>query len=214
MSQDWIERLNRGLESTSDRSPRPLVPLGLPSAVSHLLNDRVLAGLRPAAVLVPVVAHDEEPRVLFTVRTRHMRKHAGQISFPGGSVDIGDRGAMDTALRESAEEIDLDRNRVRILGYLDDYPTITGFRVTPVVGLIDPGTPVRPDGVEVEEVFEVPLHFILSPENYRRRHLLRDGIKLPYWGLPYGDRFIWGATAGMLRDLMRKVGDLNSLGEV
>lgn len=172
-----------------------------------MLSDRVLAGLRPAAVLVPVVAREDDPQVLFTVRTRHMRKHAGQISFPGGSVDRKDSGPVDTALRESEEEIALDRGHVRILGYLDDYPTITGFRVTPVVGLIDAEARTRPDGIEVEEVFEVPLHFVLDSENYRRRHLIRDGVKLPYWGLPYEDRFIWGATAGMLRDLMRKVGD-------
>lgn len=205
---DWRERLRRGLETTSGQAPRPLVSLGLPSAIEHMLDDRVLAGLRPAAVLVPVIAHEGDPQVLFTVRTRHMRKHAGQISFPGGSADSGDSGPVDTALRESEEEIALERGRVRILGYLDDYPTITGFRVTPVVGLVEPGARTRPDGVEVEEVFEVPLHFVLDPENYRRRHLLRDGVKLPYWGLPYGERFIWGATAGMLRDLMRKVGEI------
>lgn len=182
------------------------MPLDLPSAAAHLLSERVLAGLRPAAVLVPIVAREGEPEVLFTVRTRHMRNHAGQISFPGGRVDPDDEGPVDTALRESMEEIALDRDRVRVVGYLDDYPTVTGFRVTPVVGLVDPRASVRPDGIEVEEVFEVPLDFVLDPANYRRQYIKRAGVKLPYWGLPYGDRFIWGATAGMLRDLLRKVG--------
>lgn len=198
--------MRESLAGTSGRSPRPLAPLDLPAAVGHLLSDRVLAALRPAAVLVPILARAEEPQVLFTVRTRHMRKHAGQISFPGGSVDPGDRGPLDTALRESMEEIALEREQVRVLGYLDDYPTMTGFRVTPVVGLVDARAETRPDGVEVEEVFEVPLSFVLDPANYRRQHLKHAGMRLPYWGLPYGDRFIWGATAGMLRDLLRKLG--------
>lgn len=181
-----------------------MVPLDLPSEARHLLDAAKVARLRPAAVLVPVIARDE-PRVLLTVRTHRMRNHAGQISFPGGSADAGDRGPSDTALRESAEEIDLDRGHVQIMGYLDDYPTVTGFRVTPVVAVVDPRATARADGIEVEEVFEVPLAFVLEPANYRRGHLEREGMRLPYWGLAYGERFIWGATAGMLRDLMLKM---------
>lgn len=177
----------------------------LPAGAGHLLDQRLLAGLRPAAVLVPVLARREEPQVLLTVRTHTMRNHAGQISFPGGSADPGDRGPVDTALRESAEEIALDPGRVQVAGYLDDYPTVTGFRVTPVVGLVDTDAGVNPDGIEVAEIFEVPLAFVLEAENYQKRYLERGGMKLPYWGLAYGERFIWGATAGMLRDLMRKL---------
>lgn len=181
--------------------------MDLPAGADHLLDERLLAGLRPAAVLVPVMARENEPRVLLTVRTRHLRNHAGQISFPGGRADPEDRGPVDTALRESAEEIALDPGRVQVAGYLDDYPTVTGFRVTPVVGLVEGDIDVTPDGIEVAEVFEVPLAFVLDSGNYERRYLERGGLKLPYWGLLYGERFIWGATAGMLRDLMRKLTD-------
>lgn len=204
---DWRNRIRRRLAVTSDRPPRPLASLELPAGADHLLDERLLAGLRPAAVLVPVVARGDEPRVLFTVRTEAMRNHAGQISFPGGRADPADRGPVDTALRESSEEIALDPGHVRVAGYLDDYPTVTGFRVTPVVGLVEGGAEVRPDGIEVAEVFEVPLAFVLDADNYRRHHLERGGMKLPYWGLIYGERFIWGATAGMLRDLMCKLAD-------
>jgi 8-oxo-dGTP pyrophosphatase MutT (NUDIX family) len=202
---DWRARLRRRLAATSDRPPRPLAPLELPAGAGHLLDQRLLAGLRPAAVLVPVVARREEPRVLLTVRTHRMRNHAGQISFPGGSAGPGDRGPVDTALRESAEEIALDPGHVQVAGYLDDYPTVTGFRVTPVVGLLEGEIEVNPDGIEVAEIFEVPLAFVLDADNYEKRHLERGGMKLPYWALAYGERFIWGATAGMLRDLMRKL---------
>lgn len=202
---DWRSHLTSSLAATSDRPPRPLASLGLPPEGRHLLDNDKLAALRPAAVLVPVVSAGDDPGVLLTVRSHRLRKHAGQISFPGGSADPGDRGPLHTALRESHEEIALPRDRVEVLGYLDDYPTMTGFRVTPVVGVVEDTAAVRPDGVEVAEIFEVPLSFVLDPGSYERRHLERGGVRLPYWGLTWGERFIWGATAAMLRDLMLKV---------
>lgn len=142
--------------------------------------------------------------MLLTVRARQLRNHAGQISFPGGRRDAEDADVDANALREAHEEVGLDPAHVTVVGYLDDYPTITGFRVTPVVGLIDARTPLAPDGVEVASFFEVPLAFLLDPANYQRHWFRRDGLDLPFYAVPYGERFIWGATAGMLYELAQR----------
>lgn len=207
ISLDWRDQLSRRLASTSAAVPRPLVPLDIPAeARRRLLDDRKLAALRPASVLVPIVDRGAEPAVLLTVRSGSLRRHAGQVSFPGGRVDPDDRDAAGTALREAHEEVALHPRHVRVIGYLDDYPTVTGFRVTPVVGIVSAEAVFRPDRVEVDEVFEVPLSFVLDPDNYRQGELEREGMRLPYWGLRHDGRLIWGATAAMLRDMMLKVG--------
>ncbi|MGB0682053.1 MAG: CoA pyrophosphatase [Magnetovibrionaceae bacterium] len=157
--------------------------------------------LRGAAVLVPIVDRSSGLTVLFTRRTDHLHHHAGQISFPGGRVEDADRSAIDTALRETEEECGLDRERIEILGQLDDYVTRTGFRVTPVVGLVATPFDLSPDSFEVAEVFEVPLAFLLDPANHQRAHRLVAGEKRYFHAMPYQDYYIWGATAGMLKSL-------------
>lgn len=163
--------------------------------------------LREAAVLVPLVDRVEGPTVIFTQRTAHLTAHAGQISFPGGRREPYDRTPEDTALRETEEEIGLPRDLIEILGRLDTYVTRTGFRVTPIVGLVRPPIDLVPDPTEVEEVFEVPLTFILDPDNPKRHSREFMGGQRHFYVFPYQQRYIWGATAGMLvnlRDVLRE----------
>ena len=157
--------------------------------------------LREAAVLVPLVMRTPEPTVLLTQRTAHLAAHAGQISFPGGGVEPNDTGPEDTALRETEEEIGLARGHIDPIGRLDIYITRTGFRVTPVVGIVRPPFALKPDPNEVAEIFEVPLSFILDPANRRRQSREFQGAQRHFWVFPYRDRYIWGATAGMLVNL-------------
>ena len=159
--------------------------------------------LKAAAVLVLVVNHADAPTIVLTQRTRHLADHAGQISFPGGRCCDEDCTAERTALREAEEEVGVDPARVEILGRLPEYHTSTGFQVTPFVGWIEPPVAFRPDPHEVEEVFEVPLAFLLDPANHRYESAFFKGRLRHYWAMPYGHRFIWGATAGMLVTLQR-----------
>jgi 8-oxo-dGTP pyrophosphatase MutT (NUDIX family) len=164
-------------------------------------RDAVLAALGrriPAAVLIGVVDRPQEPAVLLTQRTDHLRDHAGQISFPGGRIEPGDASTAAAALREAEEEIGLDPARVEILGELAPYDTVTGFRIHPVVGWIAPPFALRLDRYEVADAFEVPLRFVVDPLNHRRHSLRRGALTRGYYVLPYQGRFIWGATAGML----------------
>jgi len=155
-----------------------------------------------AAVLVPLVMRPEGLQVLLTQRTAHLHDHAGQIAFPGGRAEPDDDGPVGTALRETEEETGLERQYVDILGAMPDYLTSTGFRVTPVVGLAVPEFKLAHDPFEVADVFEVPLEFLMNPANHRlHTATLVDGIPRRYYSIPFGERFIWGATAGMLRNL-------------
>ncbi|KWB59044.1 coenzyme A pyrophosphatase [Burkholderia ubonensis] len=172
---------------------------------------RVLDGVDPrsAAVLVPLVVRDAGLTVLLTQRADHLNDHAGQVSFPGGRREPFDPDATATALREAKEEIGLAGEQVEILGALPDYLTGTGFCVTPVVGLVHPPFTVQADTFEVAEIFEVPLAFLMNPANHQIRTFRWDGGKRRFFAMPYprgdgsGDYFIWGATAGMLRNLYR-----------
>ncbi|WP_448191434.1 CoA pyrophosphatase [Azospirillum sp. sgz301742] len=157
--------------------------------------------LREAAVLVPLVERPEGLTVLFTQRTAHLSAHAGQISFPGGRRETYDHSPEDTALRETEEEIGLSRDVIEVIGRLDTYLTRTGFRVTPVVGLVRPPFTVAPDPTEVDEVFEVPLTVILDPANPQRHSREVFGQQRWFYAFPYEQRYIWGATAGMLVNL-------------
>lgn len=159
---------------------------------------------RPAAVLVPVVARDPLT-VLFTLRTPHLKAHAGQVSFPGGKVENSDTGPADTALREAEEEIGLERGLVEPLGFLDTYRTGTGYAVMPLVALVDPGYRARPDPNEVADVFEVPLGFLMEPANARLETRFWRGADRRYYALTYDARDIWGATAGMLRNMRERL---------
>jgi 8-oxo-dGTP pyrophosphatase MutT (NUDIX family) len=160
-----------------------------------------------AAVLVPIVAHPAGLTVLFTQRTAHLRAHSGQVSFPGGRAEPADASPEETALRESEEEIGLPRSRVEVLARLPEYCTRTGFRVTPVVGLVLPPIELVPDPNEVESVFEVPLAFLLDARNHRRQTREYQGRTVGFYEMPYGDRYIWGATAGMIVNLYRTLAD-------
>ena len=169
----------------------------------HDLNPGMTPGqrLRHAAVLIPLVDRPGGLTMLLTRRTEHLEHHPGQISFPGGHVDDEDGSPEDTALREAEEEVGLERNHIRIVGRLDQYITRTGFSVTPIVGLVDPAYRVRLDPFEVAEVFEVPLSFLLDPGNHRRDYRVHEGTRREFYAMPYGDYYIWGATAGMIRNL-------------
>ena len=159
--------------------------------------------LKPAAVLIPIVAHDEALTLLFTRRATHLRDHSGQVSFPGGRVAAGDATPEATALREAQEEIGLAPARVELLGRLPQYHTRTGFRITPVVGVVAPPLVLKADANEVEEIFEVPLAFLLDPANHQRQSREWQGELRWFYAMPYQSHYIWGATAGMLVNLSR-----------
>jgi len=157
--------------------------------------------VRPAAVLVPIVDRESGPTVLLTQRSSALRDHPGQISFPGGSLHADDDGPRAAALREAEEEVGLASDRISLLGELADYETVTGFRVTPVVGWVEPPFDLRLDPVEVADAFEVPLAFLLDPANRQRQSREWQGETRWFYAMPYREHYIWGATAGMLVNL-------------
>jgi len=160
----------------------------------------------PASVLVPIVAH-ERPTVLLTQRTSHLANHSGQIAFPGGKVDDTDADSIAAALREAEEEVGLTPDFIQVLGTLPIYTTGSAFIITPVVALVRPGFTLTPNEGEVADVFEVPLDFLMNPAHHRRHSLMAEGLRRDWFSMPYQDadmeRFIWGATAGMLRNFYR-----------
>ena len=178
-----------------------------PTTVGDFNLNAGLTAKRPltrAAVLVPLVERPYGLTVLLTQRTDHLHDHAGQISFPGGRMDEGDENLIDTALRETEEEIGLQRCFVQVVGYLDDYETGTGFLVTPVVGFVTPGFQLELDAFEVADAFEVPLAFIFDPANHGTATIHVRGADRHYYVFEYEHRYIWGATAGMLMNLFRR----------
>jgi 8-oxo-dGTP pyrophosphatase MutT (NUDIX family) len=168
-------------------------------------TGREAAAVTAAAVLVPVVDHPSGLTVIFTKRTVHLKAHSGQVSFPGGRAEPEDATPEFTALREAQEEIGLPMDRVEVLARLPDYLTRTGFRVTPVVGLLTPPLALTPDPREVEDIFEVPLAFLLDPQNHQRQSREIQGRTVGYYEIKYEQRTIWGATAGMLVNLYRQL---------
>ena len=202
-----------GLAGEAPIAPARLTPAALRARFAQTLawdaevtsENREMVGekLRRAAVLVPLVERPEGVTVLLTRRTDHLTSHAGQISFPGGGAEELDSSPIETALRETEEEIGLSRRHIEIIGVLPDYATISAYRVTPVVALIQPPFDLRPDPGEVAEAFEVPLAFLMDGLNHQRRviELPQGAGKRAFYTMPYEQYFIWGATAAMLRNL-------------
>ena len=164
----------------------------------------VMTPPRPAAVLVPIVLH-ETLTVMLTERSHDMPSHPGQISFPGGKVEPSDTTAVDCALREAHEEIGLTADFVEPLGYLDSYRTGTGFQINPVVALVRPGFRLMTDSREVLEVFEVPLAFLMDEANHKKDTRAWRGRERHFYAMPYQGRYIWGATAGMLKNMQQRL---------
>ena len=160
--------------------------------------------IRPAAVLIPVIDHPQ-PTVLLTQRSAHLNDHAGQISFPGGKIDPTDASPLDAALREAEEEVGLSRQFIDPIGYLDLYGTSFGFRILPTVARVSPGFELRISAAEVDDAFEVPLAFLMDPANHQLHSKEFRGMERFYYAMPYGERYIWGATAGILRVLYERI---------
>ena len=160
--------------------------------------------IKPAAVLIPVLARPVVT-LLFTLRTNDLPAHAGQIAFPGGKAEPFDTDPLATALREAQEEIGLDPAHVEPLGTLDHYLTGTGYRITPVIGMVDPEAPLTLDPREVADAFEVPLDFLMNPANHQRHSRTIAGQERHFHAMPFGDRFIWGVTAGILRNMHERL---------
>ncbi|RCS25904.1 CoA pyrophosphatase [Phyllobacterium salinisoli] len=166
----------------------------------------VTAGkMRDAAVLVPVVDRGPEATMLLTLRNASMRKHSGQIAFPGGAIDPGDGTAEHAALREAHEEIGLAADRTELLGRLPRYLTTTGYSITPVLAILRPPFDLVANPDEVADVFEVPLSFLMDPRNHRRESRVWEGRERSYYTMPYQERFIWGVTAGIIRTLYERL---------
>jgi 8-oxo-dGTP pyrophosphatase MutT (NUDIX family) len=161
--------------------------------------------IRPAAVLVPVVDHAAEPTVLLTQRAQHLPDHAGQVSFPGGKIDKNDKSPLDSALREAEEEIGLERSFVTPLGYLDLYLTTLGYRIVPVIARVQPGFALTLNDGEVDASFEVPLAYLMDQNNVQRHAREWQGMKRHFYAINFGERYIWGATAGILRNLHERI---------
>ncbi len=160
--------------------------------------------IRPAAVLIPVIDRPD-PTVLLTLRTEKLSSHAGQVAFPGGKIDPGDASPAAAALREAHEEIGLEERFIELLGYSDTHLTTTGYRIAPMVARVRPGFTLTPNPAEVQDIFEVPLTFLMGPENHQRHSREWRGLTRSYYAMPFGDRYIWGATAGMLRRLYERL---------
>jgi 8-oxo-dGTP pyrophosphatase MutT (NUDIX family) len=178
-------------------------PEWIPEVTDENRARQMSAQHTSAAVLLPIVLRDANPTLLLTQRTAHLTDHPGQISFPGGRVEITDTSPIETALRETEEEVGLSRRHVEIIGTLPDYATITGYLVTPVVAIVHPPFDLRADPHEVAEIFEVPLSFLMDGMNHQRRTVdfPNELGRRSFYAMPYDRFFIWGATAGILRNL-------------
>jgi 8-oxo-dGTP pyrophosphatase MutT (NUDIX family) len=185
-------------------------PSVIPRHGDHDLDPAVVQAIaavrpiRPAAVLVGIVAR-AEPMVLLTQRTAHLKDHAGQISFPGGKIDPGDISPAAAALREAQEEIGLPPHLVEPIGYLDIHMTTRGYRIVPTLARITSDFPLKLSRAEVDEAFEVPLAFLMAPQNHKLDSRQWNGLTRTFYAMPFGERYIWGATAGILRNLWERV---------
>ncbi len=202
---DPLQRIRTALAGSAEH-PRSFADLGLPTPLTAMMvTPEFNARLKPAAVLLAVMTFGAEPSVLMTRRSERLREHRGQISFPGGRRDDTDASLVLSALREAREEVGLPDETVEIVGFLDDYPTLSGYRITPVVGFVaTPFTPA-PHADEVAEVFDLPLAVALAAENYERRIERHGGVEIPTLELHWGSYRIWGATAAILWGFRNKV---------
>lgn len=203
--QSMIARLTESLAHTSLTAPRPFTNLGIPGpARQALIEEFSQIQLKPAAVLIGLLPDPEHrASIILTRRSEALKNHPGQISFPGGRMDANDESLRHTALRESREEINLPSEMVSVLGYMPDYPTITGYRVTPVVGVLDAAAHevMAVDGQEATELIHIPAAHALNKDAYERKMMERNGLQLPVYHLQYQNFDVWGATAGMLYQL-------------
>ncbi len=201
---DFRRRVLEDGEGVAEREDREARDIG-----DHILNPSVrLSGegirLKDAAVLVPVIDDGDEARVIFTQRTKTLRNHSGQISFPGGGIDAQDRSPEEAALRETEEEIGMSRRFIETVGRMPDYISGTGFRIKPVLAVVRPGFMLTPNPAEVDEVFEVPLSFLMDPANHSRGSRMFQGRERFFYEMPYGERYIWGITAGIVRSIYER----------
>lgn len=162
-------------------------------------------GMRAAAVLIPLIERQGRVDVLFTLRSSKLKDHPGQISFPGGGVETADKNPAQTAVRETVEEIGVHSSQIELVGVMEPLATGTGFYITPAVGFLDPDCVYAPQTSEVEEVFELPFSFFTNPENHKVHPIIYQGKKHKLWAMPYNDRFVWGATAQILRNVYEMI---------
>lgn len=192
------------------RALRETGPFAVDEFGDHRLNpglrDMIVRdGLRDAAVLVPVVDHGPEATVLLTQRNANLRSHSGQVAFPGGRIDSGDASAEAAALRETMEEIGLPGERVEVIGRLPDYVTGSGYRIAPVLSVVKPGFHLHLNPAEVDAAFEVPLSFLMDPANHHRQSRTLNEVRRYFYEMPFGERYIWGVTAGIIRTLYERL---------
>jgi 8-oxo-dGTP pyrophosphatase MutT (NUDIX family) len=205
---DWCERLRRSLLALPDHRPEHSRLGGLATS-SQQLREQLLENqpaMLAAAVLVPIITAPGAPALLLTVRASHLRRHAGQISFPGGRLEATDLDIAAAAIRETGEEIGIGAQFIEPIGFLSDLLVQTGYRITPVVALLRPGFTLSADSTEVAEVFELPLAAAVAPQSYRLRRRVLRGLEVEGWELPFGGYEIWGATAGILANLREVFG--------
>lgn len=201
---DWAEDFRARLSASERLNDRP-------ETGDHLLNpdlppySRWEGPPRDAAVLIGILERGSEPSVVLTQRTGHLNSHAGQVAFPGGKIDATDKGPVDAALREADEEIGLSPGHVEPLGNLAPYLTGSGYRIIPVIGAIRSIGPFRPNPDEVEDVFEVPLAFLMDPANHQKLSREWQGKRRYFYAMPFGERYIWGVTAGIIRSFYETV---------
>ena len=201
------ERKERLFDLIMRRAPMNIEPEVLKSITGDTqLNpgwhpDARAANLKRASVLIPIVARNPEPAILLTKRTEHLAAHPGQISFPGGSCDSRDRDELETALRETSEEVGIESHQIEIIGRLESYQTVSDFAISPFVGVVEAEVELTLDANEVEEVFELPLSFLLDPKRHEIKSRVWGGRERFFYAMPYNGYYIWGATAAMLVNL-------------
>jgi 8-oxo-dGTP pyrophosphatase MutT (NUDIX family) len=207
LTPDGLRRLAQrrlAAELAPDALSAAIAPHGDYTIAGDTADMQTVAAARPAAVLAPIVARPEGLTILLTLRAAHLRKHSGQVAFPGGTIDAGETPA-ETALREAQEEIGLAPGFIEPLGWLDPYLTGTGYRVAPLVALVAPGFALSLSADEVAEAFEIPFAFLMDAANHRLEERLWRGKMRNFYAMPHGERYIWGATAGILRNLYEKL---------